>query len=246
METQFDPIANAYKNVKETLTRRFIVEPTFLRLLDSVTGQKVLDLACGEGHYTRLIKEKGASKVYGIDISQNQIKIAEEIEKENPQGINYFVGDVANFYFSKIEKVDLITAVFLLHYADSKEGLFKICKNIHAALNNKGKLIIINGNPNCGLQSDKKYEVTISTESPLQEGSIRKVHYYLKGRKLCSFDTYIWKKETYEEALKKAGFVNIRWFPVDVSKEGIEKCGKAFWKDFLANPYILGITCEKQ
>ena len=91
MRTQFDQIASQYRDVKKTLTRRFIVEPTFLKLIGSVQGKKVLDLACGEGHYTRLLKKKGASKVYGIDISRNQIKISKEIENENKLDIQYFV-----------------------------------------------------------------------------------------------------------------------------------------------------------
>jgi len=246
MRTQFDQIASQYRDVKKTLTRRFIVEPTFLKLIGSVQGKKVLDLACGEGHYTRLLKKKGASKVYGIDLSRNQIKISNEIENKNKLDLQYFVGDGANFIFSKIEKLDLITAVFLLHYADSKEKLFKMCKNIYDALNENGKFVTINGNPDFVIQSDKKYEVTTSAESPLQEGTIRRVNYFFEGKELCSFDTYIWKKETYQEALKKAGFVNIKWLPVIVSKEGNDKFGKQFWKDFLANPYIIGLTCEKE
>jgi ubiquinone/menaquinone biosynthesis C-methylase UbiE len=44
--------------------------------LGDISGKDVLDLACGEGFFTRLIKQKTTGKVYGVDISENMISLA--------------------------------------------------------------------------------------------------------------------------------------------------------------------------
>jgi ubiquinone/menaquinone biosynthesis C-methylase UbiE len=36
----------------------------------------VLDLACGEGFYTRRIKQRDAARVVGVDVSQPMIELA--------------------------------------------------------------------------------------------------------------------------------------------------------------------------
>ena len=50
-------------------------------MLGSVAGLGVLDLACGEGFYTRQIARDGATRVVGVDISPEMIALAEELEK---------------------------------------------------------------------------------------------------------------------------------------------------------------------
>lgn len=48
------------------------------------TGKRVLDLACGEGRYSRLIKERGgpSSRVVALDLSDEMIQLAEEDETQ--------------------------------------------------------------------------------------------------------------------------------------------------------------------
>uniref|UniRef100_A0A7S2SFH5 Methyltransferase domain-containing protein n=1 Tax=Mucochytrium quahogii TaxID=96639 RepID=A0A7S2SFH5_9STRA len=41
-----------------------------------LSGKKVLDLACGEGIYSRMTAQMGADKVIGVDISQEMLDIA--------------------------------------------------------------------------------------------------------------------------------------------------------------------------
>jgi len=57
-----------------------VSEVVFKGILD---GYYVLDLGCAEGHYTRMLRRKGASKVVGIDGSQVSINIAKELEQED-------------------------------------------------------------------------------------------------------------------------------------------------------------------
>jgi len=49
-----------------------------LQLLGDISNCDVLDLACGEGYYTRIIRELVSSKnqVFGVDISEDMIELA--------------------------------------------------------------------------------------------------------------------------------------------------------------------------
>jgi hypothetical protein len=51
--TDYNAIAEGYKRAKLQLRREFIEVFTFLDLIGDVSGKAVVDLACGEGFYTR-------------------------------------------------------------------------------------------------------------------------------------------------------------------------------------------------
>ncbi|HAH49628.1 MAG TPA: class I SAM-dependent methyltransferase, partial [Planctomycetaceae bacterium] len=55
--TNYDPIAEQYKRSKQQPWRTFIECFTLLELAGNPQGLSVLDVACGEGFYTRLLRE---------------------------------------------------------------------------------------------------------------------------------------------------------------------------------------------
>ena len=63
MTAQYDAIAEDYQATKESPLRRYIEAWSLFRMLGDVSGLSVLDLACGEGFYTRRIREAGATSV---------------------------------------------------------------------------------------------------------------------------------------------------------------------------------------
>ena len=66
---QYDTIADAYRDSKQLPFREFIERYTLFELLGDIRGGKILDMACGDGFYTRLLKRAGASEVTGVDVS---------------------------------------------------------------------------------------------------------------------------------------------------------------------------------
>ena len=50
-----------------------------LNLLGDLTNRKVLDVCCGTGHSLEYVHEKGAGELWGLDISQEQIKSARNL-----------------------------------------------------------------------------------------------------------------------------------------------------------------------
>ena len=67
-ESEYDAIAGAYKDSKQLSFRKYIEEYTLFETLGDITGVKALDLACGEGFYTRKLKLAGAAEVLRVEV----------------------------------------------------------------------------------------------------------------------------------------------------------------------------------
>ena len=66
--------------------------PAFARVVGQMSGEKLLDLACGSGYYTRKLQGLGAGTVIGVDISRHMLEEARTIEQEVALGIEYIEG----------------------------------------------------------------------------------------------------------------------------------------------------------
>jgi len=77
------------------LWHRTLIDPTLFRVLGSVEGQDVLDLACGNGYVARKLARSGA-RVTGADASIAMIERARAREERDPLGISYHVADAAS------------------------------------------------------------------------------------------------------------------------------------------------------
>lgn len=86
----------AYDGVAEAYSRAFdgagLAEPLLEEVLGDVAGQRVLSLACGQGHDARLLARLGAA-VTGVDLSERMLEEARRHEEEEPRGIAYVQGD---------------------------------------------------------------------------------------------------------------------------------------------------------
>jgi SAM-dependent methyltransferase len=104
--------------------RDLVNTPAFLRLLPSVAGLQVLDLACGEGHNTRLLADRGAD-VVALDISERFIRAA---ASHTSSGIRFVIGDGAELPFVS-ESFDAVTAFMsLMDIAEPERTLQEIAR----------------------------------------------------------------------------------------------------------------------
>ena len=108
-----------------------------LGILDNLNGAKILDIGCGEGESLDYLYNKGALEIWGIDISEEQIKKA---QNRFPNFKNNFIVspmeydvNIPNNYF------DYIISIFSIGYTSD---LYKTLLNAHKYLNNEGTLII--------------------------------------------------------------------------------------------------------
>ena len=72
-----------------------LIEPSQLRLLDLKQGERVLDVACGNGQFARKMAELGA-KVVAIDIAEGMIENARARTTKSTASIAYGVVDATD------------------------------------------------------------------------------------------------------------------------------------------------------
>ncbi|ARV62594.1 SAM-dependent methyltransferase [Nostocales cyanobacterium HT-58-2] len=247
MTADYDSIAQQYKKSKQLPFRLHIEAYTYFHLLGNLVGKSILDLACGEGFYTRQFKLQGAARVIGVDISEKMIELARQEETREPQDIEYILGDV--FELGNIGSFDLVVASYLLNYAQTREQLLKMCQSIFANLKPGGRFITINNNdsqPPESYLNTEKYGFIKSIDSPLMEGTpIKYTHAIPASNQKFTFYNYYLSTATYEWAFGNAGFKEVRWQKPIVSPQGVEEFGQEFWQDFLNCVPIVGIECLK-
>ena len=93
MTNSYDPIAEQYKRSKLQPWRTYIECFTLMNQIGDPRGLAVLDVGCGEGFYTRMIRERDAGRVIGIDLSHRMIELARTQDAQQRLGIEYVVGD---------------------------------------------------------------------------------------------------------------------------------------------------------
>ncbi|MEA3441800.1 MAG: class I SAM-dependent methyltransferase [Chloroflexota bacterium] len=92
--------------------RDWLNTPAFFEMLPDITGQKCLDIGCGEGHNTRLLAERGAD-VTAIDIAKVFVRHARAVETAAPQGIHYTIASAVELPFPD-NLFDFVTAFMSL------------------------------------------------------------------------------------------------------------------------------------
>nr|VFK34446.1 MAG: Ubiquinone/menaquinone biosynthesis C-methylase UbiE [Candidatus Kentron sp. MB]VFK76757.1 MAG: Ubiquinone/menaquinone biosynthesis C-methylase UbiE [Candidatus Kentron sp. MB] len=247
MAATYDDIAEQYqKTTTELLYHRYSDQETYFHALGDLSGESILDLACGEGRFTRKLKQKGAKRVIGVDISKEMIELAMEKERMKPLGIEYRVRDVLEL--GQIGKFNIVTAAYLLNYARTREDLLKMCQNIFLNLKSGNRFVTINNNNEESPDSYpkiEKYGYTKSISGPIEEGVPITVTLKAEGQGEVSFDNYYLTNATYKSVFREVGFKEIIWHPVRISSEGIRKFGQEYWRDFLQNPSFVCIECVK-
>lgn len=242
--TQYDNIAEQYdQSAEQRSDREVILVPSARHYLGDLHGKRVLDLACGSGYFTRLIKGWGADHVVGADISAEMIELAEQRERLNPQAIEYYVGDAANP--RSFGEFDVVFAGFLLHYSSSIEQLEMMCRTISLNLAQGGRFVSFNENPAFPVHDGIKYGVSVRAIGDLRDGTKMERTHYADGKKDFSFEHYHYAALTYERALNSAGLSQIEWKQF-VSSGELSREDREYWRDYLENFSITVLLCRKE
>jgi SAM-dependent methyltransferase len=241
---QYDAIAAQYQRSKHSPVRRYVEAYSLFAMLGPVAGLDVLDLACGEGHYSRLLRERGARRVLGVDVSAAMIGLARGREAPG-SGIEYLVSDVQDL--PALGPFDVACAAYLLHYARDVAELERLCAAIARQLSPGGRLVAINENPD---QPEERYAGYLrygfskTCAAPRREGSPI-TYAMVSGRELFRFEAYHFERATYEAALAAAGFTDVRWVPLALDPAGVAALGADYWTEYLANPPVVGLACRR-
>lgn len=117
-----------------------VVFPNTLRLLELKPGQRVLDVACGQGAFARRLASGGA-RVTGIDASRDLI---ERARKQSPREVTYVVGDATRLSGAVEGPFDAIACIIAIQNIEQVEPVFAGCA---ALLAPKGRLALVMNHP---------------------------------------------------------------------------------------------------
>lgn len=244
-EQAYDKIAVEYRESKWLQFRHYIERYTLFQVLGDLRGRTVLDLACGEGVYARQFMRSGAAAVVGVDISRPMVALAEDDERSDPLGCRYVCADAADY--TPDEPFDIVTAIYLLNYARTRETLDRFCQACYRALRPGGRLVGFNDNvrrpPQREGESLAKYGLERTCRRyPPREGDA--IHYRITNHddRAFEFDNYYLPPGTYEAAVRAAGLEDFRW--IDAVVEPTER-DDSYWDAFLSTAPLIAFSASR-
>lgn len=238
---EYDDIAAEYAASKQLPFRIAVEAPTLFDLAGDVHGLSVLDLPCGDGTYSRAFARRGAASVLGIDLSGAMVERARSIERQEPLGISYRVGDAAGL--GTVGAFDMVVACYLFNYAHTAGELLAFARTVRANLKPGGRLIGINDNPRTPLSRYGDYAAhgfSRTLELPRHEGSRIRYTFPTSDGKTFSFDNFWLAPETYERIFAEAGLADFRF----VEPQAAPSAGQD-WSDFLRDCPITGLVARR-
>ncbi|MDO8442907.1 MAG: class I SAM-dependent methyltransferase [bacterium] len=147
-KTSWGKVAGWYSDLlekEEGTYQKDLILPNLIRLMDIKRGDVVLDLACGQGFFSREFLKAGA-KVMGVDVARELIHLASEItKKEMPDAKAEFITSPADdLSFIKEKSIDKIVIVLAIQNIENVAGVFKECQRV---LKPSGKLFLVLNHP---------------------------------------------------------------------------------------------------
>ena len=238
MSTDYDAIAEQYRDSKHADWRVHIEIPSFLRSVGELSGKSVLDLACGEGFYSRELMRRGAARVVGVDNSAAMISLARTAERADPLGVQYVLAEAQEL--EQGEQFDLVVAAFLLNYASSAAELREMCLAVARHLKPGCRFVTINSNPWLGAKhvDYRKYGFERLVGADLHNGSPYTFRNY-QGDDSFDITVHHLDVPTHEQAFAAAGLTDVRWVRPEVSPQGEASFDSCYWETFLGDPPII-------
>jgi SAM-dependent methyltransferase len=177
--------------------------PALKRMVGEVEGEKVLDVGCGEGCFSRFFAKAGA-EVIGIDLSDALIKAAVEEEERHPLGVKYFVADAAHLDVLESESFDVVFSYMALMDIRDYEGAISEAARV---LKKGGRFVVLIEHPcfSFGRVFDGKAVSGWETRS-CEDGSKEYLYYWIADYLIRHSYTVEWKHDRLSSSFVTTGF----------------------------------------
>ena len=141
-DTSWGNVADWYDGSveREGSYQRELILPNLLRLMAIKPGEKIIDIACGQGMFSREFAKAGAT-ISAFDISSELIKIAEE--KSKGLNVRYFVAP-ADKLPAKSAEFDKATIILALQDIENFSGVVNETARV---LKTGGELFVVINHP---------------------------------------------------------------------------------------------------
>lgn len=226
--TSWGEVAEWYDSLlecsKDTYQEK-VIYPNILRLMNIKKEESVLDLACGQGYFSRQFHKMGG-QVTGVDISSKLIEIA---KNKSSKEIKYFVSPAEKISFLNKESFDKISIILAVQNIENINELFKECTRL---LKEKGSLFIVMNHPCFRIPKSSSWGWDIKNNIQYRRNDLymsekkEKIEMYpgkKDGKFLLSFHRPL---QFYFKFLEKNGFYVNRieeWISHKISEKGPHK-----------------------
>jgi SAM-dependent methyltransferase len=174
-------------------------------IFEQVKGRKAIDFGCGTGRSTRFLQKLGF-EVIGVDISEDMIKKAREID---PEGDYRLINDDD---FSPLQKntYDLVLSAFTFDNIPTRDKKVKIFGEIRSLLKSDGKIVNLVSSPEIYVNEWASFSTKDFPENKNAKSGdiVRIIITDLEDKK--PVEDIIWTDESYKEVYKKAGLELIK------------------------------------
>ena len=225
VNTSWGNVADWYDGAVERAGsyQKDLILPNLIRLVSANSGEKIIDIACGQGFFSRELAKIGVS-VTAVDVSPELIKIAKERSRDFK--INYFVASadkLARFQTGSFDKAIMVLAI------QDIENLSGVLSEASRVLKSGGEFFIVINHPTFRIPKrtawfydDKRKIQSRMVDEYMSEARIKmEVH---PGMKNSESTTYFHRPlQTYFKAFQKTGFVVSRleeWVSTKQSEVG--------------------------
>lgn len=243
---EYDRIGHEYRESKLLPFRLHVEEHTTFGLLPHLAGRSVIDLACGEGIYSRKLKQRGAARVVGVDISSEMIEMAQQAEAATGLGVEYLIADVAAIDLP--ENFDIAYCSYLFNYARDRDELRGLVQSVARLVRTGGSVVGCNDypdNPPHCYGRYAPYGFVKLGESERHEGSTITYRFFNPDDTAFDIDNYYLSTATYAEEFAAAGFSSFTWVMPRVSPEGLSAFPAGFWDTYLEAPPIVSFVATR-
>jgi ubiquinone/menaquinone biosynthesis C-methylase UbiE len=150
--TSWNKVAPWYNNLvtKEDSYQNTVILPNILRLIGPVKNKTILDLACGQGFFSKAFKSEGAF-VVGVDAAPELIALA---KKNIPDG-NFHTSSADHVPFIKNVSCDLVVIVLALQNIKPVDGVFAEAQRV---LKKNGRLLLVLNHPAFRIPKNSSWE----------------------------------------------------------------------------------------
>ena len=243
---EYDRISHHYQDSKRLPFRRHVEAYSMLGLLPDLAGRSVVDLACGEGIYTRALMRAGAARVAGVDVSPQMIALGEQAEAAEPLGVRYVVADVAVVEME--ERFDVAFCSFLFNYARDRAELRALVEAVARLVRPGGLVVGCNDYPDNPPEHFGRYRpygfIKVGS-ADRKEGDLITYRFFNPDGAVFELDNYFLPTDAYRQEFARAGFVSFDWVMPEVSPEGMAVFPPGFWDVYLDSPPIVSLTATR-
>src|SRR5215469_7141879 len=198
--------AREYSEMKNSSRMRECIEQHTITLLaNDVRAMRILDAGCGDGLYSRVFADLGASYVLGVDCTPEFVGLA--LEKSRAYAnIDYRLGFIQEFLGRG--DFDLVLGSYLLNYAKSREELVGYCRAIASHLKPCGRFVGFNNNP-FEVFEGTRYGTYGFTKTMHGDGEGQKVVYEVPSMTAPIINYYL-SPQTHEQVFAEVGLA-LEW-----------------------------------